>query len=615
MPGSTEESPLRPGSLVLYKLGAARVTSIGRKKLTITLPNGETLRVRPKDVDLLHPGPLESLDELRPQDGEMKTAWELLSGGTTTLSELTELAYGEYTPAAAWAAWQWVTDGLYFEGRPRQIRVRAPEAVAQERADREARAAEQQAWEAFLQRIRADQLAPQEDARYLIDVERLALGQTEHSRVLGELGRAETPQNAHALLLQLGFWDHTVVPYPDRLGLATAPPNVSLPELPTESRADLTHLPAFAIDDEGSTDPDDAISLEATPGGRRLWVHVADVAALVPPDSPADLEARARGATLYLPDGKIPMLPPQVAQQLGMGLRAVSPALSLGLDLDEEDQVTAVEVVPSLVRVTRLTYEEAEAQLDEAPLNDLFELARHFQACRRANGAVRIDLPEVQVRVVDERVVIWPLPPLRSRDLVREAMLMAGEATARFALDESIPLPYTTQDPPDTDERPDDLAGMFGLRRHMHRSEHSSMPGPHAGLGLEHYVQATSPLRRYLDLVVHQQLRAHLRGEGLLDAQDLMERIGAAEALAGSVSYAERLAVEHWTLVYLLQHPQWRGEGILVDKWDRRGKVLIPELGLEPQVNLRQDWSLNSAMPLEIVEVNLPILEAYFRTL
>jgi exoribonuclease-2 len=609
------DSPIRSGSLVLYKRDAALVTSIGRKKLTIALPDGRTLSVRPKDVDLLHPGPLDGLGQLGPQDGEMMTAWELLSGRTTTLPDLTELAYGDYTPATAWAAWQWVSDGLYFEGTPEEILVRTADKVAQETADREAHAAEQRAWKAFLRRARAGEFARQEDERYVTDVERLALGQTDRSRVLNELGSAETPQNAHALLLQVGYWDHTVVPYPVRLGLATAPPEVTLRELPNETRVDLTHLPAFAIDDEGSTDPDDAVSLESTAQGQRLWVHVADVAALVPPDSPADLEARTRGATLYLPDGKVPMLPPQAARQLGMGLQEVSPALSFALDLDEEGQVISVEMVLSLVRVTRLTYEEAETQLHQAPLSQLSRLARRFQARRRANGAVRIDLPEVRVRVSDSRVAIQPLPPLRSRDLVREAMLMAGEATGRLALEEGIPLPYTTQDPPDTDERPDDLAGMFALRRHMNRSQHSGKPRPHAGLGLERYVQATSPLRRYLDLVVHQQLRAHLRGENLLDAQDLMARIGAAEALAGSVSYAERLAVEHWTLVYLLQHPHWRGEGIIVDKRDSRGKVLVPDLGLEPQLQLRQDWPLNSRVELTVADVDLATLEAYFRTL
>ena len=615
MSPNSEDSLFSKGSLVLYKHGPARVEAVGRKKITIVLADGETVRVRPKDIDLLHPGPIESLGDLASRQGEMKTAWELLSGSATTLRELAELAYGEYTPTTAWAAWEWVSDGLYFEGGPDQIVARDPEAVAEERADREAREAEQRAWDAFLTRAQVGDFNPEEDARYLTEVEMLALGQTDQSRVLNELGRAETRENAHALLLELAYWNPTVVPYPQRLGLETSSPDLALPSIPDEDRVDLTNLPAFAIDDEGSTDPDDALSLEVTSQGTRLWVHVADVAALVPPDSPADIEARGRGATLYLPEGKAAMLPSQAADRLGMGLSEVCPALSFGMDVDDEGGVTRLEVVPSWVRVTRLTYQQAEGSLDEPPLRDLYRLASVFQQRRSENGAVRIDLPEVRVRVIDGEVDIKPLPQLRSRVLVREAMLMAGEATAGFASDEGVPLPYATQPAPDTDKRPDDLAGMFELRRFMSRTEYSSRPGRHAGLGLDRYVQATSPLRRYLDLVVHQQLRAYLRGLDVLDSQELMARIGAAQAVAGEVGYAERLAREHWTLVYLMRHPHWQGEGVLVERWDRRGKVLLPELGLEPTLQLPGGTSLNDRIEVRVVDVDLPSLRSTFRAI
>jgi exoribonuclease-2 len=173
-------------------------------------------------------------------------------------------------------------------------------------------------------------------------------------------------------------------------------------------------------------------------------------------------------------------------------------------------------------------------------------------------------------------------------------------------------LPFTTQDPPESDERPDDLAGMYSLRRAFRASEYSTLPGPHAGLGMDAYVQATSPLRRYLDLVVHQQLRAHLRGEALLDDQALMARLGATAAVSGSLRYAERLARKHWTLVYLLQHPDWQGEGVLVEKWDSRGTVLIPELDLISRLHLPADLALNATLPLALREVQLPVQEAYF---
>ena len=202
---------------------------------------------------------------------------------------------------------------------------------------------------------------------------------------------------------------------------------------------------------------------------------------------------------------------------------------------------------------------------------------------------------------------------LKSRELVTEAMLLAGEAVAHYARERGIPMPFTTQDPPESEERPADLAGMYGLRRQFRPSQQSGMPGSHAGLGLDAYVQATSPLRRYLDLVVHQQLRAHIRGEDLLDAQDLLERIGATAAIAGSVRFAERQARKHWTLVYLEQRPDWRGDGIVVERRRRGGTVLIPELDLDVRVHLRSDPPLNSQIAIALRGVDLPLLEAYFK--
>ena len=78
---------LRTKSLVLYKSKPAVVTGVGRKKIEIQTRDGETINVRFKDVVELHQGPVESLAELRPVDGDVETAWELLAGETTTLPD------------------------------------------------------------------------------------------------------------------------------------------------------------------------------------------------------------------------------------------------------------------------------------------------------------------------------------------------------------------------------------------------------------------------------------------------------------------------------------------------------------------------------------------------
>ena len=433
-------------SLVIYKLKAAHVVEANNKKLTIRLADGEQLSVRPKDVLLLHPGPVKSLHDLAENAAmpeELLTAWELLAGEEITLPDLCELAFAEYSPQTAWTTWQAVADGLYFQGTPTAVFSSSSEQVAETIETRARKEEEQRAWEEFLGRLAARQFEPA-DEPYLQEVVAVALGRQEKSQVLRALDRPETPASAHNLLLETGYWDEAVNPYPQRAGLITTSSTAVLPPLPDEERRDLTHLLALAIDDADNVDPDDALSWE----DGRLWVHVADAAALVTPDSTADLQARARGANLYLPEGTVTMLPEVATEQLGLGLTDISPALSFGLDIGPDGLINNIEIIPSWVRVTRWSYEEAEHKLDEPIPAALLAAADAYQKRRLAQGSIEIDLPEIKVSVQEGQVILTPLPALRSRDLVREAMLMAGEAIARFALAHDIPLPFTVQEEP-----------------------------------------------------------------------------------------------------------------------------------------------------------------------
>lgn len=598
--------PIVRASLVLYKGKAAIVSGAGQK-LELQLQDGQSVSVRPKDVTLLHRGPADFAALKLPQ-GDLVAAWELLAGTTeeTTLEDLAELAFGAFTPASALAAWHWVADGLYFSGTPDDVAVHSPHKVERDEAARAARAAESLAWTQFVERARSGQIDPN-DVRYLSEVEEVAWGQRSRSRVLDDLSRAQSPEAAHAYLLDVGYWDARVNPHPRRLNMPDDQPAAPLPPLPDEARLDLTHLPALAIDDAGNQDPDDALSVD----GERIWIHVADVAALVSPGSAADLEARARGANLYLPEGTIAMLPHAATERLGLGLLEVSPALSFGLLVNQEGELEDLQIAPSWVRVTRMTYEEAEECLDQEPLTTLQRAAWRFHERRRRGGAVELDLPETKMRVVDGQVQITPLRNLRSRDLVAEAMMMAGAAVARFAQVHNLAIPFTFQEPPEPLDAPPTLAGMFARRKTMRPSRTGIEPARHSGLGLEAYVRVTSPLRRYLDLVAHQQLRTFLAAGVPLAPQEVVERIGAADAVIGSVRQAEWLSRQHWTLVYFLQHKPWRGAGVVVERVGSRATVVAPELAWETRVHLREDLPVDSPVVLAVNGVDLPTLDAF----
>src|SRR5690606_1241158 len=259
-------------------------------------------------------------------------------------------------------------------------------------------------------------------------------------------------------------------------------------------------------------------------------------------------------------------------------------------------------------------------QLDTDPFPELLHLAEVNRAHRIARGAIELELPEVKLKAsIDGRVIIRPLLPLRSRGLVRELMLMTGEATGRYGIANGLPLVYTVQEPPSEDSSlPPDLTGaspsiMYAQRRLMQRSRQSLTPGRHAGLGLDVYVQVTSPLRRYLDLLVHQQLRAHLAGRPPLEPAEVMLRIGTTDAIAGAVRSAERLSNQHWTLVYLMQNQDWRGIGIVVENRPGRDTVLIPDLAWETDIYQRPSRPLDSTLMLAVDSIDLANRSARFR--
>ncbi len=600
-------SPIRADSLVLYKTRPARVLVVG-EKIEIELEGSQTKKVRAKDIQLLHPGPLRSLSELTSREGDLQTAWELLQGTDSRLQELAELMFDAFSPVTAWCAWQRVAEGLYFSGTPEAIAVRTPEAVSRDLTAQAAKEAAERDRGEFLERLGRAALE-ESDRDRLREVEALALGRADRSRILQALGHEESRENAHRLLVASGYWAPNHNPYPGRLGVSLEDPRLPLPELPTAGRRDLTHLEAFAIDDEGNRDPDDAISLD----GDRIWVHVADVAALAGPDSDLDREARARGANLYLPECTVNMLPEALTEALGLGLQAPSPALSVGLRLNADAEPVDVEIVPSWLRVQRISYEEAEGRLDEEPFRSLYRLTRTFRERRYSRNAARIELPEVSVRLVGGEVRLRPLPRLQSLDLVTDAMLMAGEAVARYCLEREIPIPFATQPAPERLESPADLAAMYAYRKQFRPTRLSVEAEPHFGLGIPCYTRATSPLRRYSDLLVHQQLRAHLGGGVLLSRAEVSERVGGAETAGGNLRRAERLSNQHWKLVYLRDHPGWRGMGTVVEKDGQKATLLIAELALEAKVRLRSDPVLNDLVKLVPRELDLPALTCYFR--
>lgn len=625
-------------SLVLYKNQPALLQEVSTDKYTILYctalpsPGGKpaqfaTQKVREKDIELLFETTsgektllvqlLQVSEDAKAMQERIEPIYELLSEDedsfTTPVSFADLQDYADVKTAQdSWILYKALKNTLFFtEQAPLSFMVQTKEVIARQEEKNKAKEAEQEIRSAFIRRLKAKKLDLPADAQLMQDVEALALGQSDKSKTMKEAGFTETPEKAHKLLLDTGVWTVTKNPYPTRWGLSTQSATQRLAPPPEEERITLEQE-AYAIDNQWSTDPDDAIAFD----GQYVWVHIADPASSVYPDSPIDIAARHRGATLYIPEGAVRMLAEDSLEDYALGLTPLSRALSFCIELDENGAVLSCKVLKTLVKVKRYTYEEADIQKDSPQLAPLYAIARRNEQRRLKAGAVSITLPEVHISVTDGIVNISPALSWESNNVVREFMLLAGEAVAKFAFKNGIPFPFVSQEKPDLPTNIlDGYAGQYQLRRCMRSRSLGVTPMQHAGLGLGMYTQVTSPLRRYSDLVAHQQLRAFIDGRPLLNKDTMLERIAAGDAAAGASVKAERKSNLHWTLVYLTQNPQWEGDAVVVELKGKQALCLIPSLAQETLLTLSRTVALNDTIKVRAGNIDIPTLSVNFISL
>ena len=300
---------------------------------------------------------------------------------------------------------------------------------------------------------------------------------------------------------------------------------------PTAYAAAIAELPiaevqAFSIDDSGTTEIDDALSVtDLAGGGHRIGIHIAAPGLAISKDDPLDQVARSRMSTVYFPGDKITMLPDSVIELFSLDAGASRPALSIYVEIDSEgvldrdSLLMRAEMVPI---AANLRLEDIEHQVSDESLADeaasypyrkelgvLWKAAKYLHAGRQekriANGlrAEQLGLIDpnalardfhFQIQDLDGSVRVEIVPRQRGSILdtiVAEWMIFCNSASGQLLADHGLPGLFRTQ------------KGWGPLRTRM-----QTTPGPHEGLGLDYYAWCTSPLRRYSDLVNQWQLIA-----------------------------------------------------------------------------------------------------------
>lgn len=589
------------GALVIYRGEPASVDVVD-KKITIKLSTGESKKVRDKDIVLIHEGPTQSLN-FQKLSCDIEETWSLLQGEVVSLIELSDFLFGSTSPEAVYNSWLTLQENLYFVGDIHEISCNDEESIKAVRDKEALMKAKEELFTASISRLKIGQWT-QDDEDSLREIEGIALEQRNSSRVLKSLGIKETTLDAHRFLVKIKYWDESRNPFPGRMAVSLKSAQKVEEFSLVNNPLDLTHLKSYAIDDEGSKDPDDAISLE---GDNRLWIHITDVASLVKAGSPMDREAASRGSNLYLPTKTVHMLPEEISEIQALGGGEYNNTLSFLVEFDDNNEIINREIHLARVRVERLSYREVEDECDSERFRRFYELADLLRERREVNGSLSIELPEVKIRVDEEgEISIKPIHGINSRNVISEFMLLAGESAALYCSENSIPIPYATQQAPDAKGKPDNnLASMFVWRRKFKRGETKYTPGFHAGLGLAIYTRATSPLRRYSDLVVNQQIRAHILGEEIMDEEDVLMRVSPSLESMRKLSLCERSSNLHWKLIYLKKNKGSVFDATFVERNRDKAVFLIEDLALETLIPVKEFPELNSKVKVKVERIDI----------
>ena len=371
-------------------------------------------------------------------------------------------------------------------------------------------------------------------------------------------------------------------------------------------RLDLSSLNTLTIDSNGARDLDDAVSIKSLAGGRwQVGIHITDVAAFIGEDSILDLEARGRASSLYLPEGKYPMLPAELSEGFfSLTPGDLKPALSILATLEKDGQVGEYSIDSSLIRVDRqLSFSEADQLLEEdSDLVDLWDLAQTLTARREAEGGVNLNIPKLNVYFQPDGslglgLTQWDTP---AKTIIGELMILANYLAADYLHRNGYPCPYRFQEkarPLSPDEQamadsgqlsPDqDLALNLAARRRTGRSGLSFVPAQHYGLGLPLYTAFTAPMRRYVDLLVARQLRSLIQGgPPAMDQQSFLRLALPAHELAQRLQKIQNSRQRYWLNQHLAGKIGQTFPALVFEQHERRLRVCVSDYMLEVEVQL-----------------------------
>ena len=364
---------------------------------------------------------------------------------------------------------------------------------------------------------------------------------------------------------------------------------------------DLTNLKTYIIDSEDPHEVDDAISLEIKDGNKNiLWIHISNPCKLFLYESNIDLDARKQNNSLYLTDEYVPMLPSEIINKANLAQNKISETISAAIEFNEDGSIHNYEIIEAVIKPKyQLTYEDANEILELEPKEEieLIEIKKLLEKSidfRKKQGAIIIESPNSKIKLCNDKIIIIKLEKILAQIIVAEAMILMGYITSLFLYKYKLAAAYRIQK---LNCNPNEILKKYKdseikyiiLKQYMGRSYITTKSDSHQSLGLKMYVQCSSPLRRYLDLIIQRQVYSKINNLDCLSIEQISSIIDYSQIrLKENNNIIKNDKLKYLSLFFKNENKKFFK--IIFVKWINYKKnialVFFPEYSLEILINL-----------------------------
>ena len=383
-------------------------------------------------------------------------------------------------------------------------------------------------------------------------------------------------------------------------------------------------IDAFTIDDESTYDYDDAFTVKKFDNYHEIYVHITNFSNLVPFESFEDLEARSRVQTIYSPIKNYNLYNDEILEQISLKEKTKRNVISIIFKIDLNLEILSFKISKNIVNITKnYSYKEVDSDIKK---NSDFILLNDFTTKVKQTRILNADFDEfnkdISIFLNSNNSLEVKINNYNSYQIVSELMILTNSKIAQFMKDNEIPSIFRNQEVSNNlviDSI--DNENSFKFFRNVSPLIISTKSSPHHGLGLDSYVQFTSPIRRYHDSILMRQVNFYLeKSKSLFDEEFLKKTLQNLNSNFEISKNCSKNLYKFWVLKYLKENKIFNQTVYVYFELKKKYIIYFNKFNIFHDIDkdkLKKSYVLNDKIKIkydsiDLLNMNFSNLEEFF---